>query len=163
MHYTTAEAAYKIICNKEIWLRSAAVMNDFSEIDYGLKCLKSAWDSPNGIALQEMLDRLHPSLRADLTNLFDGHAENLRTDTYLTSLSDHSDNEDNFGRLSMWRAYGGKVGVALVLNPSAFSGTTDAMKVFSSPVLYADEQKLHCMVPELDRSFAGFRRRNEPP
>jgi len=34
-HYTTAETAMKIIRGRSLWLRNAAVMNDFSEIEYG--------------------------------------------------------------------------------------------------------------------------------
>jgi hypothetical protein len=139
VHYTSAEAAYRIISGSQIWLRSAAVMNDFSEISHGIRCLQAAWSSPDGVALQAMLDRIREGLRNDLASLFDGHANGFRNDTFITSLSDHSDDEDELGRLSMWRAYGGKTGVALVLNPYAFAGTTDAMRVYSAPVLYADE------------------------
>ena len=41
-------------------------------------------------------------------------------DTYLTSISEHRNKEDTFGRLSMWRAYGETTGVALVMNNSPF-------------------------------------------
>lgn len=58
--------------------------------------------------------------------------------THIISLSEHDDTEDNFGRLSMWRAYGGKTGVALVLNPQIFRSETDAMGVYSAPVNYHD-------------------------
>ncbi len=140
VHYTSAESAYRIITGAEVWLRSAAVMNDFSEINHGLSCLHDAWESTSGQALQQLLDRLRPGLRNELAELFNGHAPYLRDDTYLVSLSEHHDTEDQLGRLSMWRAYGGKAGVALVLNPRAFLAATDVMKVFSEPVIYADQQ-----------------------
>ena len=35
-YYTTADTAVKIVKNQEVWLRNATVMNDFSEIAYGL-------------------------------------------------------------------------------------------------------------------------------
>ncbi len=139
VHYTTAEAAYQIITGRKVWLRNAAVMNDFSEISHGISCLHEAWASPGGAALQEMLERLRVGLRDELAGLFDGHAESLRTHTYLTSLSEHDDVEDQLGRLSMWRAYGGNAGVALVLNSAAFTAATDAMKAYSAPVFYADQ------------------------
>ena len=34
VHYTTAEAAFKILENEEIWMRKASVMNDLQEIDH---------------------------------------------------------------------------------------------------------------------------------
>jgi hypothetical protein len=140
VHYTSAEAAYRIITDKKVWLRSSAVMNDFSEITHGIGCLHEAWASPGGLALQAMLDRLKAGLRNELAELFDGHARGLRDGTFLASLSEHDDAEDNLGRLSMWRAYGGNAGVALVLNIAAFAATTDAMKAYSAPVFYADQQ-----------------------
>jgi hypothetical protein len=141
VHYTSAEAAYRIISGKQIWLRNAQMMNDFSEIQHGINCLHQAWVSPNGLALQEMLNRIRDGLRDKLAELFDGHAEGLRIGTFITALSEHEDDEDELGRLSMWRAYGGRAGVALVLNNTAFAAQTDEMHVFSSPVFYQDVPK----------------------
>ena len=141
VHYTSAEAAYRIISGREIWLRNAQMMNDFSEIQHGIHCLHLAWASEGGQKLQAMLNRLQDGLRDDLANIFDGHADELRVGTFITSLSEHEDDEDFCGRLSMWRAYGGRSGVALVLNNTAIAAETDEMRVFSSPVFYHDERK----------------------
>lgn len=139
VHYTTAESAYRIVTGQKVWLRNASVMNDFSEISHGIGCIHEAWASVGGTALQAMLERLKPGLRNELAELFDGHAPGLRNGTFLTSLSEHDDSEDKLGRLSMWRAYGGNAGVALVLNITAFISATDAMKAYSAPVVYADQ------------------------
>ena len=42
-YYTSADTAKKIIQNEEIWFRNATVMNDFSEISYGLSLVKKAY------------------------------------------------------------------------------------------------------------------------
>ena len=136
VHYTTAEAAYKIIQGREVWLRNASMMNDFSEIQHGIDCLVAAWHSDAGVHLKELLNRLKQGLCDEIASLFDSHTPALRLNIYIISLSEHDDDEDKLGRLSMWRAYGKRAGVALVLNNSAFVGTTDAMQVFSSPVSY---------------------------
>jgi hypothetical protein len=149
VHYTSAESAYKIISGKQIWLRNAQMMNDFSEIQHGLNCLVHAWASDAGGRLQQMLDRLKAGLANELANLFNGHAEALRIGTFITSLSEHEDEEDEYGRLSMWRAYGGRSGVALVLNNTVFAAETDEMRVFSSPVFYMD-------VPKFVERFQGW-------
>ncbi len=47
-HYTTAEAAMKIIRSGEIWLRNVRVMNDYSEVVYGLDLMANAWHSQAG-------------------------------------------------------------------------------------------------------------------
>ena len=138
VHYTCADSAYKIIAGRQIWLRNAQMMNDFSEIRHGIDCLIQAWASPAGQELQAMLNRLKDGLRDELANIFDGHTDGLKLGTFIVSLSEHDDDEDQLGRLSMWRAYGGKTGVALVLNNTAFAAETDEMHVFSSPVFYQD-------------------------
>lgn len=81
VHYTSADSAYKIISGRQIWLRNAQMMNDFSEIRHGIDCLIKAWESPTGKQLQEMLDRLKIGLRDNLASLFDGHAEGLKIGT----------------------------------------------------------------------------------
>ncbi len=136
VHYTSAEGAHRIITGRQMWLRNAQLMNDFSEVQHGLNCLYAAWESPPGKELQEMINRVKGGLRDEIAALFDGHTNNLRTQTYITCVSEHRDEEDQLGRLSMWRAYGGRNGVALVLNNGAFDAETDEMQVYSSPVFY---------------------------
>ncbi|MCA3693759.1 DUF2971 domain-containing protein [Aquidulcibacter sp.] len=138
-HYTSAAAAYQILTNQEVWLRNASMMNDFSEIQHGIDCLGAAWRSRGGKQLREMLDRIEPGLSERIARLFDSNSFILQQNTFIVSLSEHDDNEDDYGRLSMWRAYGGSSGVALILNPTAFLSDTDEMKVFSAPVLYKSE------------------------
>lgn len=139
VHYTSAENAYRIISGAKVWLRSASVMNDYSEIEHGLRCLKFGWNSEKGILLQEMLDRISEGFRQEIVDLFDENAQNFRYDTFIMSLSEHDNTEDEHGRLSMWRAYGGTSGVALVLNTAAFLSETQVMGVFSAPVRYMSD------------------------
>ena len=135
-HYTSAEAGFRIISGKEVWLRNALLMNDFSEIQHGLSCLQQAWVSPSGEALQQWLDQVEPGFSNRLVEIFDTHAGGFKVATFMMSLSEHDDDEDELGRLSMWRAYGGASGVALVLNPTIFATATDELKAYSAPVTY---------------------------
>ncbi len=138
VHYTSAEAAFRIITGKQVWLRNANLMNDYSEMRHGLACLQNAWSSPAGIKLQAWLDSKSEGLKDEVLSTFDSHSDNLTNATFLMSLSEHDDDEDQYGRLSMWRAYGGKAGVALVLNPTMFLSESDEMGVYSAPVVYRD-------------------------
>ena len=136
VHYTSAEAAARIIAGRQVWLRNALLMNDFSEIQHGLDCLYAGWASEAGARFKAWLDRVLPDFREELERSFDEDTAGLRVATFMMSLSEHDDKEDELGRLSMWRAYGGKCGVALVLNPSIFTTETDELKVYSAPVRY---------------------------
>lgn len=137
-YYTTAETAYKILSSREIWLRNAKLMNDFSEVEHGLRCLSAAFRSPLGNRLWSVLDECAPGAMAQIGSLFSERLPNFELDTFLTCFSEHLTSEDSRGRLSMWRAYGGATGVALVFNPTAILGNSSATSVVTSPVLYAD-------------------------
>lgn len=136
VHYCSAEAAYYIIKSRRMRLRNAVVMNDFLEIEHGAECLANAWRSATGEKFKKLIDGMYPGLPDELAKLVDGWAPIFRSDTYITCLSEHGDTEDDLGRLSMWRAYGGAAGVAVVLNPSVFLSVSDALPAFTSPVAY---------------------------
>src|SRR2546425_10972194 len=55
VYYTTAEVAFQILRRKEIWLRNALLMNDFSEIAHGFECLNAAYKGPAGGLLRKAI------------------------------------------------------------------------------------------------------------
>lgn len=138
-HYTTAESALNILQSRQVWMRNAAIMNDFSEIEYGLALLNGAYGSEDGAALKALLDSVHTGFCDELNTLFNGWLSHFRTETYVISLSEHLPHENETGRLSMWRAYGGSTGVALVLNATPFLTSNNNLKAYSSLVEYLDE------------------------
>lgn len=136
VHYTNAEVAASIITNKEIWMRNSFVMNDFMEIEHGHNCLVSAYNGSAGDKFKSVVGSIHPDLCHELKSRFDTWMPNFRNETYLACVSEHREGEDKIGRLSMWRAYGGKAGVAIVLNNKAFFSASNALSATSSPVAY---------------------------
>ncbi|GLQ53626.1 DUF2971 domain-containing protein [Devosia nitrariae] len=133
VHYTSAEAAFSMIKNAEVWMRKSSTMNDFSEIEHGIECLFHAYKGPFGERLKRTLENAHPNIVSQIAEIFDSWLPHFRLETYLTCISEHEDKEDRTGRLSMWRAYGN---VAIVLNKDIFMSETDALKAYSSPVAY---------------------------
>src|SRR5207248_3669140 len=75
---------------------------------------------------------------------FNASWTDIRLNTYISSLSEHQDDEDQHGRLSMWRAFGGSAArVGIVLNiPSSLEGSL-ALSVILSPVAYFTEAVAH--------------------
>jgi hypothetical protein len=110
VHYTTAEVAVSIIKNKAVWMRKSITMNDFMEIEHGLNCLAASYNSDPGSKFKDILERLHPGFCKVLEERFNSWIPTFKHDTYLACVSEHLDGEDRLGRLSMWRAYGGKNG-----------------------------------------------------
>ncbi|WP_170553380.1 DUF2971 domain-containing protein [Ruegeria atlantica] len=142
VHYTSAFAATQIIKNEEVWLRNALVMNDFSEVQHGEMCLAESWkDEEVGGRLRTLLSELADDLADRLAETFDSHSTERTVQSFLMSVSEHGNPdiaEEKYGRLSMWRAYGGDTNVALIFNNSPFRSEEVKLQAFSSPVLYAD-------------------------
>lgn len=144
VHYTSAESAFAILRSGRMLLRNATLMNDFSEVQHGLHCLGHAY---NGSGAGERLKTFLRSMQQDLPEIleatFNETEFDLRGETYLISISEHGDGEegdsfeDALGRLSMWRAYAPKDGVALVFNNAPFLTESNALNAYSCPVTYA--------------------------
>lgn len=141
VHYTTADAAMKILQSREVWLRAAATMNDFMEVRHGRECLLAAYNGEVGGQFKRELETLFPGCSVELERQFNESLPLLQSDTYMICLSEHRAEEDVLGRLSMWRAYGGDNGVAIVLNSTAFLSDADVLHAYSSPVAYLSAEQ----------------------
>lgn len=139
-HYTTADTAVKIIRGGSIWLRNASNMNDYREVQHGSDCLKKALRD-HGQMFVETLDVFGVGFANSILQSLDSADFNARFHTYLTCVSEHLAT-DTTGRLSMWRAYGGPIaGVALVFDPLFLDFESSDLAVWSSPVLYGDDER----------------------
>lgn len=138
VHYTTAETATSILKNKQVWMRNAALMNDYSEIEHGVGCINEALNGPNGKVFTNLLDSIKPGAFDSIREAHKKIITFSKSETFLLCVSEHLNEEDELGRLSMWRAYGGHSGIAIVMNMEAFFSPSDALTVYSSPVVYAD-------------------------
>ncbi len=137
VHYTGAPAAMSMIRSGELWLRNTQCMNDFSEVRYGLDMLDAVYNSDDGRRLIDFVESVHPGIRAAVRERVAGLGDTIAYGTYIACVSEHDPAEDGIGRLSMWRAYSGASGVALVLrNPILVGPGSDQLGVFTGPVVY---------------------------
>lgn len=149
-HYTTAENALNILNGRSIWLRNAALMNDFSEISFGKSCLVPALQQLQP-RLDAILDSAHPGLAAEVINRLADVEIQVNLHTYLTSLAEFHE-QDSFGKLSMWRAYGGPTaGVAILFNLEVFESASDELAVYLHRVLYGEREFRLALDGILDR------------
>lgn len=144
VHYCSADTAISIIKNRRVWMRNASMMNDYSEIKYGLDVFFLCWnDAGLQSKLKAVLDEVDQSCFQDLEERVKGISDFIDESIYLVCLSEQYEASEpnresvkSCGRLSMWRAYGGETNVAVTLNLDAFFNDTDALSVYSSPVCY---------------------------
>ena len=138
VHYTSAEAALNIIRTKRVWMRNTTCMSDYMEVEHGFQLLNRFFHEERKRAqFTGALDACHAGVGTEAIGLFNQWWNDIKLNTYVTSLSEHMDTEDTHGRLSMWRAFGGNTArVALVFNVPWFTGAQTALNISFSPVTY---------------------------
>ena len=149
VHYTSAKSALDILQSQCMWMRNATCMNDYNEMRYGLHCLVDAFATPAGTAFNNALNDCYPEIAVEIDQTFTAIVPSLIEHTYITCLSEHADDEELFGRLSMWRAYGSTTGVALVLNNGPFIRPTTALTSWTTPVAYMDGNGVQSQVQQI--------------
>lgn len=158
-HYTTAESGFKILASGRMLLRNSAMMNDFSEVQHGLNCLVTASQGELGERFNSVLRKVQPDLPDILSANFLNEVVDIKTETYLVSISEHGDHEtglgaeDVFGRLSMWRAYARQNGIAFIFNNVPFMSETNVLNAFTSPVHYATPESYRDHFAEVVANF----------
>ena len=58
VHYTTADNAVNILQRKEFWLRSVRTMNDFMEVEHGIRMLLTAFGGPENERVEGLCNSL---------------------------------------------------------------------------------------------------------
>ena len=141
-HYTDAQNLFRILEGKSVFLRNARTLGDYTEIDHGFRLIEKAVGSPSGERLSGAITSIWPnySLRTIWDLFVHNHMLKIREETYVFSMCEHpvSGKARDFGRLSMWRCYGGASRpVALVINPFRSSFIqSDAVGMYTFPVEY---------------------------
>jgi|HubBroStandDraft_1064217.scaffolds.fasta_scaffold00328_3 hypothetical protein len=151
VHYTDATAALSILDNKRMWMRNTTCMADYREVQHGYDIMHGFFgQSQNANDFHAALDFCAPHAARQALALFDGWWEWIRRETYIISVSEHDSSEDDFGRLSMWRAFGGNATrVALIFDIPWYTGGTQALNVSFSPVSYMDKETFHSALHDI--------------
>lgn len=170
VHYTSSETAFHIFDSKTVWMRNVGVMNDYLEVRHGIESMvrffrptSEQYPDVGQTEMKVAFEDLWPGLLPSVIDKFNGWLRTIEERSYVTSLSLHLENENQNGRLSMWRSYGmGPVGVALVINPRPFYEVESSLGAYSNPVVYrTPEQVSDCfgqMAPRL-RAAKDFLKR----
>ncbi len=152
-YYTTAETAYKLIKNQELWLRSITAMNDYTEFTHGKKILIDLINNSNeGKNLKEIFNELMPDLFDEVFSDFQRFENNLRNDFQIMCVTEHHIKKNAIGRLSMWRAYGGKNGIAIIFKREFFELLVETYLDFSN-VAYLEKENINAEIKKLNDSI----------
>lgn len=135
-YYTSAATASLILQNQELWLRSTEVMNDHSEVMHGARGMYRSLSTEIGESFYQAVDSCHPNSSSELKQLLSDRMPFMLADTFISCLSEHEAGQDDLGRLSMWRAYGGESGVAIVFRQAPFLSENIRVGAYTYPVMY---------------------------
>jgi hypothetical protein len=138
VHYTSAEAALKIIRSKRLWMRNTNCMADYREVQHGFDILNKFFsDRTKTEEFVAAFDARVPGVAQESINLFNRWWNDIQFNTFITSVSEHDDSEDRHGRLSMWRAFGMSTArVAIVFKVPKASAGALALRLIFSPAAY---------------------------
>lgn len=148
VHYTSADNAIKILTSRQFWMRNVRCMNDYMEANFGHQQLVRLFQKQElKTAFIGALAPYGDDMGNKILKHFDEWWNNIQFNTYITSISEHNHSENVYGRLSMWRAYGGNSAkAALVLRMPLAPGQAAGLRLLFSPVEYLD-------FDELEREF----------
>jgi hypothetical protein len=157
IHYTSAEAAIKIINKKRLWLRNSACMADYREVQHGFSILLRYFSVPSqASAFKDAINVFAPGAADEAIKNFDKWwtSGTIPFKTFIASVSEHDADEDFHGRLSMWRAFHGSTArVGLVFNIPFQSPGAEAMRLIFSPVAYFKDAEADQLVPQVIKNI----------
>ncbi len=151
-YYTSATTGMNILKGQSLWMRAAACMNDYKEIDYGIKMLSDAiYGSKRRMErLEHTAISLHwgKDILVRMLGALNKNEEVLTTNTYLACVSENIDEDNERGRLSMWRAYGRRTGVAIVMHAAPLLHT-ERLPLSLNPVSYLGRESFEDVLDSL--------------
>jgi len=142
VHYTTAAAAREIISKRQVWMRNTSCMNDYSEVLHGLNLIDELEKSEVGKEFYSTLETIRTGITKEVRKRFRSLTPRFLEGTYIASVSIHKKEENEHGRLSMWRAYGESAGIALVIKSDIFFNTSSIIGAYANPVSYVSDEKI---------------------
>lgn len=151
-HYTSIDVLESILKNEELWGFNPLLMNDHSEVIFGIG--KGANVVRSHAALQTSLGALHSDLIQTFDSMVGNYLQNHVSDTYVFCLSEH-DRSNTDGMLSMWRGYGSNgSGAAIIFDTSKVGGANPNSPILLAPVLYGTDGQRMVWLNQIVSDFA---------
>lgn len=155
-HYTSADSAISIIKSGQLWLRSTACMSDYREVAHGQEQLDKYFsNSVNDTRFRSVMEKCSPGSAQRAIDAYRNWWVSTKNRTFIACLTEHSGSEwdeshreDQFGRLSMWRAFGNGPNVAIVIDGNKI-GDISGLNAVLSPVAYHDEAETNAAIQEI--------------
>lgn len=162
-HYTSIATLESMLRNREFWLSNPLFMNDHEELAFGINLANQEFRAHEGIRLACRTDERYEKLR----HAFEQKLSHLSAfdafDTYVMCFSLHSKDDDQDGKLSMWRGYGGDGnGAAIIFNVAALPTEGPAWLMLDKVEYGSGEKRREWITTKLNE-FSLILSQNEVP
>lgn len=88
VHYTSASTAMQIIRNREFWMREPSCMNDFMEVEHGIRCIRNAFLNAKGDLFRGALESISQGLVKEVDEVFLKPPIDPKKNNYIVCLSE---------------------------------------------------------------------------
>ncbi|ACF11915.1 conserved hypothetical protein [Chlorobaculum parvum NCIB 8327] len=152
VHYTSAESAFSIIRNKRANMCNAVHMSDYREVQNGFNFMDDFVSKKNKhwVKFGNIIEEFLPGVFDRSIKVYNDYSRGAKDNLYFLSVSEHDESENELGRLSMWRVFGGQSNhVAIVLRIPALSVVSQALGISFNPVLYAEKDQYYYELDEV--------------
>jgi hypothetical protein len=129
-------------------------MADYREVEIGYEMLQRFFhDEVKRNLFYKSFQKCAPGVGEEAIRLFDQLLTSIRFSTFIMSISEHDDHEDQHGRLSMWRGFGGgPTRAALVMRPPPI-GDAEGLGLSLSPVAYFEYEEVEKQIRKVMRNI----------
>lgn len=161
-HYTSMQNLENILAGEEVWLSNPLYMNDLEEVRFGVNTGFDLVMKDDGIRSALGSDERAERFFNTFAESYDEYAREHVLDLYVMCFSIHED-DDQDGRLSMWRGYGqnGK-GAAVVFDTSKVKAMENSPLALA-PVHYASVEDRIARFDVKIQEVAHFLENNRVP
>ena len=153
-HYTSIATLESILRSDELWFSNPLLMNDTEEMRFGMIQGRNAFHSSKAIEAACKSSERYEALTKLFDDFYEVFSNDGAFDTYVFCLSKHDPNNQD-GRLSMWRGYGGNGhGAAIVIDTSKLEPRPGHEPLIISKVRYMSTQDRNDWLSNKMQSFA---------
>jgi hypothetical protein len=155
-HYTSYSALEAILKNEQLWLSNPLYMNDHQELRFALNESYRGILESTKIKEAFKLQGDHQEFLRYMEIAYNKFAGEHALDVYVLCLSEHDDDKDSDGRLSMWRGYGSNAsGACIVFDPRKIP-VVDGTPFTFSRVQYLSYQEQIAWISNKIEQFCGI-------
>lgn len=151
-HYTSYSALESILKNEQLWLSNPLYMNDHQELRFAINEGYRGVLESSKVKEAFPLEDDHQQFLQAMELAYNKFSSEHVLDVYVLCLSEHDDDRNSDGRLSMWRGYGSNAsGACIVFDPHKIPVVDGTPFTFAKVQYLSYERQIDWISATIDR------------